>query len=931
MILSPSMLTLRPRRALVVLAALLLSACGQPAPEKLMASAKDYLARGDRSAAVIQLKNLLIASPDNGEARLLLGQALVETEDYAAGEKELSRALELRQPHEKVLPLYARALLAQGKYQAVVAEVEKYRLFDPPAVAATRTALGDAYMRLGRVERAAEAYAAALAAVPDFSRARLGEATILGVEGRLDEALQRVEEVIANEPKLAEAHAFRADVFLAKGDGEGAKKALLQAIAARERYLPARLTLIRLLTDERDFEEAATLIETTRKVAPGDLRVTYLDANLAQRKGDLERARQQVQVVLKYLPEDVQALVLAGAIEIQADQLPLAEDYLRRALGRAPGHQAARRLLIAALLRMGQPARAKEVLQPLVERGMPGDARLLLLAGETYLANGDVKQATAFFQSAAGAGEAPGAAAKTRLGQIALAAGNVDEGFRELEAASELDAGQYQADLAIIAGHLRHNELDKAMKAVEALERKQPKNPLTFQMYGVVNIARGEAQAARASFEKALELQPAYFPAALGLAQLDLLAGRPQDAVGRYEKLIDRQPSNEQAYVALAELQERTGLAAKDVAATLRRGIAANPQSAAIRVALVNLLLRAGEVKAALTAAQEALAAQPSDPRVIEAAGVAQEAAGEINQAIETFGKLAALQPRNLQPLYRLAALYMRQRETDKAVESLRRAQKIAPRERDVTPQLVATYLAAKRFEDAFREARDLQKREPKFAGGFSLEGDLHMSRKAYADAERAYRLAISLAPKSHEVAVRLHAALTAAGKPKEAQLWAKKWIAENPQDVAMRLHLGGTELAAGNLKASAGHYQAAVAVQPKNVLALNNLAWIGGELGDPAALGHAERAFKLAPNAASVLDTYGMLLVRKGDTEKALPLLQRASSLEPARHELRLNYAKALIKAGRKGEARVELEALSKVDENFAGKEEVASLLKSL
>ena len=73
-----------------------LIACGQPSPEKLMASAKEHLAKGDRNAAVIDLRNVLQQAPDNGEARLMLGQALFEAGDYVSAEKELSRALEMK-------------------------------------------------------------------------------------------------------------------------------------------------------------------------------------------------------------------------------------------------------------------------------------------------------------------------------------------------------------------------------------------------------------------------------------------------------------------------------------------------------------------------------------------------------------------------------------------------------------------------------------------------------------------------------------------------------------------------------------------------------------------------------------------------------------------------------------------------------------------
>jgi putative PEP-CTERM system TPR-repeat lipoprotein len=918
------------RLGVLGLAATLLMACGQPSPEKLLASAKEYLAKGEGEAAVIELKNLLQQAPNSGEARLLLGEALLQAGDVVSAEKELGRALELKQPHEKVVPPYALALLAQGKNQAVVNEVTKYKLFNPGAVATTQTALGDAYLRLGNTSRARDAYAAAIVAVPGHPRARLGEAIIVAGEGQIDDALQRIGEVIATDPKLAEAHTFRSDMLLAKGDRAGARKALEDAVAADAKFVAARLALVRILTEDNELDAARSQLEQTRKLAPRDLRVNYYDAALALRGGELEKARQQLQQVLKFLPDHVPSLVLSASVELRAGQPALAEEHLRRAVARVPAHLPARRMLAAVQLRLGQPRQALDTLRPLVEKGMPQDPQLLLLAGETYLANGDVKQASTFFDAAAKTGKGQDVAAKTRLGQIALATGRGDEGFRELEAASELDAGQYQADLAIITGHLRRNEIDKAMAAVQTLERKQPKNPLTFQMYGVTHLAKRDVAAARRSFEKALELQANYLPAAQQLGMLDLAEKRPEDARKRFEAMIAKDGKNDQLYLALAEFQVRTGVDRKVAAETLQRGIAANPQSAAAREALINFHLGNRDAKAALAAAQDALGVMPGDPRILYAAGSAQEAAGEHNQAIESFNKLAGLQPQSPAPLLRLAALYLALKQNDKAIEALRRLQKIAPGEQTVR-KLVQVYLVAGRPDEALKEARALQQRQPKLAIGRALEGEVHLAQGKLPEAERAFRDALQLEPKADVVAIRLHGVLIAGGKTREADALARKWIAENPNDVTMRLYLGERELAARNLKASAAHYQAAIAIDANNALALNNLAWISGELNDPKALEYAERALKLAPNNAEVHDTHGMLLLKKGEVDKALAAIGQARRLAPERRDVQLHQAKALLKAGRKDEARKELEALQAVKENFAGKDEVAGLLKGL
>lgn len=917
--------------AVFAVCAVALTACGLGSPEKLMASAKDYIQKRDYNAAIIELKNVLQSTPNNGEARLLIGEAYLGVRDPVSAEKELRRALELGQPHEKAVPPFIRALIEQGKYDAVIVEVEKRSLFNPAAVAATRTALGDAHSAKGNLPGARAAYEAAVQAVPGYPRARLGEAVLLATEGRLDDALKQADEVIAADPRLAEARSLRADILLAKGDRPGAKKALEEAVANDGSFMPARLSLIRLAIEDREFDTATKLLNEARTVAPRDLRVTYYDATLALRKGELEAARQQVQQVLKFLPDHVPSLVLAGSIELQLKQFGLAEEHLRQVVARVPSHLQARRMLAATQLQMGQPVRARETLRPIVENAMPKDPQLLLIAGETYLANGDVKRASSFFQAASTADQTQGLAAKTRLGQIALATGRADEGFKELEAVSELDVGQYQADLAIITGHLRRNDIDKAMAAVQSLEKKQPKNPLTFQMYGVVHLAKKDLVAARRNFEKALELQPNYLPAAKNLGQLDLVEKRPQDARKRYEAMIAKEPKNDQLYLALAEFQVLMGADIKETGQTLQRAVDANPQSVEARLALINFHLVNRDAKAALSAAQAAVAAMPGDPRILNAAGTAQEATGEINQAVETYKKLATLQPQVPQPLLRLAALHARLKETDKAVEALRRVQRIAPRGQNVVPQLVQVYLAGNRPDDALKEARELQKREPQLAIAHALEGEIHMSQSRPAEAERAFRAALKVEPAADVVAVRLYEVLTAEKKTAEADAFSKKWMADNPKIATMRLYLGERELAAGNLKVSAAHYQAAIGIDPNNALALNNLAWISGELGDRKALEYAERAIKLAPFDPTVLDTYGMLLVKKGEAAKGLSFLEQARTVQPNRLDFRLNYAKALIKANRKDDARKELEALSKVTDQFPGKNEIEGLLKSL
>jgi predicted Zn-dependent protease len=176
---------------------------------------------------------------------------------------------------------------------------------------------------------------------------------------------------------------------------------------------------------------------------------------------------------------------------------------------------------------------------------------------------------------------------------------------------------------------------------------------------------------------------------------------------------------------------------------------------------------------------------------------------------------------------------------------------------------------------------------------------------------------------------MKLHGVLLAAGKKAEADALARTWIADHPKDAAFRMYLGDLALRTGDYKAAAAQFQTVTDQQPDNAPALNNLAWSLGKLGDPRAVGYAERALKIAPESPAILDTMGTLLAEKGDAAKGSEYLAKAVQLAPNRHDIRLNYAKALLKAGRKEDARRELMHLQGVPQDFPGKAEVAELLR--
>ena len=922
-----SMYMLRKATASTLLAGLLLVGCGGDKPADLLNSAKDSLQKSDHKTAVIQLKNALQQDPQLAEARFLLAKALLAGGDAAGAEVELRKAQDLGYSAEQVVPLLARTLLMLGQPDKVVNDLAKAELNTAEAKADLQTSIGQSYLMLDKPALAEAAYAASLVAQPGYAPAVIGEARLRASRGDLPGALAMLEQGLQDSPKMHDAWQLKGDLLLAQGDAAGAMVAYRKGVEAKPEYLAGHAAIMRQLLAENQLDAAASELATIKQFAPNHPQTNYLAAMLAYQKKDYPAARDAILLTLRVSPENPLALQLAGLIEYEMQAYPQAEAYLLKALPRTPENGIARRALIASYLRSGQPGRALHIIEPVLDK-IDKDSNMLALAGQVFIQNGQVDKAGTYFAKAA-ALDPKNTGKRTSLAMVNLAKGDTESAFRDLEQLAAVDPGN-RADLALIAAHLQRREFDQALKAIATLEKKQPNSALPHNLRGTALLGKRDVATARKSFEKALATDPAYFPAALNLANLDLADKKPEEARKRFEGVIAKDPKNTQALLALAELRVKAGGTTEEVAGLINKAVTANPLDPLPRLALVGLYLAKNEVKPALAAAQDALAALPDKPEILDAAGRAQQAAQDYNQALATYAKLAALKPDSAVPYLRMAEIEMAAKNKPAALENLQKALKIKADSLEAQRGIMMLELDAGRASEALAIAKTVQKQRPKEAVGYIFEGDAHATRKNWNDAIVAYRLGLKEAGGS-DLAVKLHSALLANGNSAEADRFADTWLKEHTKDVRFRLYLADQASARKDYANATRHYRILLEAQPDNPTVLNNLAWVAGQTKDPKAIEYAEKANKVAPDQPAVMDTLAVLLVDRGDTARGLELFKKALELAPQAGVIRLNYAKALIKSGQKSEARGQLEQLAKLGDKFKGQAEVTELLKGL
>lgn len=904
----------------------MLAACGGGKPDDLVKSAREHLAKNDSKAAIIQLKSALQAKSDHVEARVLLGTTLLDMRDAAGAEVELNKARELKAPDAQVLPKLAEAMAAQGKFKKVTDEFSKVSLQDGAAQADLLVTVAGAWAAQNNAAAYEKALQDAIKAQPGHSGASVLLARRKAAQGDFDGALADANAVIAKDAKYAEAHRLKGDIqAFAMANQEGALASYRQAIEARPNQLPAHFSAVSTLLRMGKIDDAKSQLTQARKVAGGHPQVLFYQTQLALASKDLKAARESSQQLLKVAPNHPPSLQLAGAIELQSNSLLQAETFLSKALSAAPDLSLARRLLMQTYLRSGQQSKAVATI-PSNMAAYAKDADMLFAVGEVYLQTGDAKRAAELFAQASKL-DPKDPRRRTALAVARLGSGQADQALGDLADIAASDSGT-SADLALVSAHLRRNDFDKALKALDALEKKQAGNPLVYELRAKTLVAKRDLAGARGAFEKALSVAPTYFPAAAGLAGLDLADKKPESARKRFEDLLAKDPKNVQALVALIDLRARSGATAEEQKALIDKAVAASPGEPAPRLLQVSFHLRNKDPKQALSAAQNAVAALPDNADVLDALGGAQKAAGELNQAVTTYNKLAGLQPLSPTPHLRLADVHMAAKNPEAAAQSLRKALEIKPDLLAAQRGLAGLQVQGNKPGDAIAVAQAVQKQRPKEAIGYSLEADIHVSQKKLDAAVLALRSGLKQVPNATELAVKLNALLAAGGKAGEAGQFAASWVKEHPKDAVFIMHLGDQAIVRRDYAAAEKQYLAAMQIQPNQPLIYNNLAWVSGQLGRANAIELAEKAVSMAPGNASFIDTLAMLHSGKAQHAKAIELQTKVLSLQPDNALFKLNMARIHLAAGDKAKAKPLLTDLQALGDKFGGQAEVAKLL---
>lgn len=916
----------------VFLAVLMLSACGEKVSvSEHMARARDYVAKDDYNAASIELRNVIQQSPENMDARMLLGQVYFKIGDMPSAEKELQRVLQSNAPVDKneLLPMLARVWLKLGKNEQSLS-IDTQGL-DSDSVATILATQAIMHMSLSQADLAASKMKLALDLSPDLTIVLDAQARYHFFLRELNKADKLLLELHKRAPDDASLWALHGDVRQYLGDFNLAEDYYSRAIALDDTSggLDFRMRRAQLRIQEKEYDDAQIDIDFLLEFAPQNTQVNYAQGLIFFFNNKYQEAISSFVVAEPDKFRFPEVLMYLGFAHYQIGNLDQAYGYAQDFYAIETNNPDANKLLSTLWVVNGKYAEAEQLIRTVLAR-YPNDTNALNILASTLSNQQRVDEAIEVLAEIV-ALNPDSAEAQVRLSVGYTRAGRSNEAVETVHNAIELDPEFNQADVVLVLTYLKQNNYDGALETAQAYQQRNPGEVAPLLLLARVYLEQGSSNAAHQTFVEVLELDPGNPSANHRLAAMAGAAKDPAAAKSYYGAVLKEHPHFLSTLVALAFL-EGSENNFEAMVSYLEEAIEAHPAAIQPKVILARYYLTAGRADKVPVTLSGLSESQNDTPVVLRLMGKSQLAEKKYADARYSLELLIDLEnERATAEDYRLLAMaYKGLGDKQKMEASMQQALAKEPDSLESHLSMAA---------DAFSRA-DAQEFEQHLAAAEKISPDnaqLLKLNAAYArvqgDQQEALRLFEQLFKTEPTTAnmLNLHNQYELAGDQSAARSLLQSWVKEYADDNVAKFELAKQYLAEGDTKLAVQEYTSILENDANSLVALNNLAWLLKDEDPKLALGYAERAADIASKSIEVLDTLAVLQSANGQFVKANTSIQQV--LNVASKNPTYLYHRALIayQSGDRDEAIKTLRDLLSGSEDFSERDEAIQLMESL
>ena len=527
---------------------------GEPDADASTLAGDVYRRAGDLPKSRAYFAKAAKLAPNSARARTSLALA-----DLANGQREqaLDSLQEVSSSSSDItadLALFATHLLRKDFAAAHKAiDVIEKKMPGKPEAARLH---GRTLMVEGDLVGARKSYQRALTIDANYFAAVEGLASIDMLEGKPQDARQRIEAVLDKNPKHLSALLALANQRQQTGAPTHEVTAVLErAVAAAPASVPTQMALINLQMRAKDYAKALAAARSGVAANPSSALLLEALGRAQLGSGDPLQAVASYSKAAVLQPLSVTPHMLAAQTHLAGKNMTAAAASLRKALALRPDLLAAQTLLMDIALDGKDFAAARELAKT-VQKQRPREAIGYLLEADQALRQKRPDEAVAVLRDGLKATTAPALA--TRLHAALVAASKPDDAQRF--AASWTKDHPKDAMFQLYLGDMAASRGDMAgaEKFYAGLTQTDPGNAIAYNNLAWVSGQLGRASAVGHA-EKALSLAPQYGEAMDTLAMLLSAKGDYAKALEWENKALAQQPENGRLKLNLAKIHARGG------------------------------------------------------------------------------------------------------------------------------------------------------------------------------------------------------------------------------------------------------------------------------------------------------------------------------------------------------------------------------------
>jgi len=302
--------------------------------------------------AIREFKKTTELDPSFGDGFISLGQAYMESGDYASAIAPLKQALELNSDSLPAHQLLGYSLLSQGYATEAIPHLER---------APDKTALGIAEIQAGQLAQAVANLQTALAAHPN-------DPDVLYYLGRASGLLakQSIDTLLAAYPDSPRAHQAMAENYYVLRRMPDAEKEYRDALRLRPGLPEAHLALGEVYAGAFKWEKAEEQFRLQIKLQPGNAEAAYRLGEALLEQGKAHEARAELlrsDRLMPDMPETLYALGKAAALDGDGTAAEKAWNKLLSIENQSPLAAQAHFGLAGLYRKQGKTAEAKHEMQ----------------------------------------------------------------------------------------------------------------------------------------------------------------------------------------------------------------------------------------------------------------------------------------------------------------------------------------------------------------------------------------------------------------------------------------------------------------------------------------------------------------------------------------------------------------------------------------